>query len=262
MIVIILKIIGLTLASIIIIILAIIFTVRIKVSIKFRDDLILKLTCLGLSLYQIPKAPRKRHFRNYTLESIAKRGVDTKYEDFRDKLVRRTTEVSLKATKKLSKILFGDEDPTPNKKYSSKGLPSPSFSDKIDLLFKVIKLFFGRFFGSLHLKVAKIKIKVGSSDAAQTALLHTAICSAMQPALTFIDRHTNLDGIKKSDIDISPDYLREDIEFDVDLMFSIKLAALIGVIIRALVAAIVDWDELQTNTAQSSSQTAKKNTNT
>ena len=93
--------------------------------------------------------------------------------------------------------------------------------------------------------MVRIRIKVGSEDAAKTALISSAINIALDPLLILIDRNTNLHGMKNADIDISPDYLSEEIKYDVKLAFSMSLGSLIYVLLRAGIPGIVGWTKIQ-----------------
>ena len=253
---------GLITGAVVLVLLIILFTIRARVRIAFRDELLLRVSCFGRALFEIPQKQKRYSFRDYTPKKLAKRGTRANIKGWRSKLFQRGKEFSSKISKKLSNFFFGAKKSKKQKKTAKKDSPKPKFSDTADLFLRIIKLFFSRFFGRLHIKVARIRIKVGSSDAAKTALLHSAVCAAMQPALILIDKHSNLDGMRKADIDISPDFLREDIEFDVDLIFSISVMALLGVLIRVMISAIVGWNDIQPKAIQNDQDTDKTTTNT
>ena len=81
--------------------------------------------------------------------------------------------------------------------------------------------------------MARIKLKIGGKDAAQTALTYYAVTNALAPTLGFIDRHSNLHGHKRAEIDISPDFLSEEIKADVKLGFSTSLGGILGPVLKA-----------------------------
>ena len=216
----------------------ILFSVRARVDLKFKDELSLKVSFLGIKLFALPKKPKKYKISNYTLEKIAKRDKK-KAEKEAKKAEKKKSKQAQKKKKKGEKKKLSKEEK------KAKKASRPAISDMADLFFKLIKLFFSKFFGRFHFHVAKIKIKVGSGDAATTAMLHTAICATFKPLLIILDKHSNLHGMKNADIDISPDFLSEKIKFDVDLGFSMSLGALLGVLLRVLFSALVGWGKIQ-----------------
>ena len=223
------------------------FTVRAKISLVYNDELILKVKILGFTLFEIPEKPRKYRLRDYTPKKIAKRGDGNKVTTWRGKLWNKSKQFTSKISEKLfgkSKLFKKKDKKKKKQKEEKKKTKLPPFSDMTELFFRIISLFFGKFFKRLHIKVAKIRIAVGSGDAATTALLYCAVCSALNPVLVVLDNHSNLHGMKKADICITPDYLREDIDFDVDLGFSICIMGLVGVLLRVLISLLVGWDKI------------------
>ena len=216
----------------------IVFSVRARVDLQFKDELSLKVSFLGTKLFALPKKPKKYKISNYTLKKIAKR--DKKKAEKEEKKAEKQ---KLKQAQKHKKK--GEKKKLTKEEKKAKKASRPAIPDMADLFLRLIKLFFSRFFGRFHFHVARIRIKVGSTDAAKTAMLYTAICASFKPLLSILDKHSNLHGMKNADIDISPDFLHEKIEFDVDLGFSMSLGALLGVLLRVLFSALVGWIKIQ-----------------
>ena len=93
-------------------------------------------------------------------------------------------------------------------------------------------------------------------------MLYCAICGVFKPLLIILDKHSNLHGMKNADIDISPDFLHEDLEFDVDLAFSMSIGALLGVLLKVLFSALVGWGKIQPAHAPKAADTKKEKQNT
>ena len=111
----------------------------------------------------------------------------------------------------------------------------------LSLFLRVIKILFSGLFSKFHFHVARLRIKVGSSDAATTALMYVAICQAINPVLNFLAKHSNLHGRKNADIDVSPDYLSEELKIDIKLGFSTSLGGLLGALFRTGFSFIFGW---------------------
>lgn len=88
--------------------------------------------------------------------------------------------------------------------------PKPkNLIDNIKLITDVISEFFKAFSDHLHVKLAKIYIKVATPDAAQTAILYGLVGSAVECLVAVIDSITNLQKIKDHAIIVEPDFLSD-----------------------------------------------------
>lgn len=233
----------------------ILFSVRARIDLKYKDELSLKVSFLGLRLFSFPKKEKKYKLSNYTLKKIAKRDAKKAKKDAK-KAEKQKAKQKQKELKKAEKKKITKEEK------KAKKASRPAIPDMADLFLRLIKLFFSSFFGRFHFHVARIRIKVGSSDAATTAMLYCAICGVFKPLLIILDKHSNLHGMKNADIDISPDFLHEDLEFDVDLAFSMSIGALLGVLLKVLFSALVGWGKIQPAPAPKAAEPKKEKQNT
>ncbi len=115
----------------------------------------------------------------------------------------------------------------------------------LDLFTRIIKIFFSGLFAKFHFHVARIKIDVGSDNAAATAMICVGIRTAIRPVLKFLDKHSNLHGMKHAEIAITPNYLSEEIKADVKLGFSTSLGGILGVAVRAGFSFIFGWFKIK-----------------
>ncbi len=90
------------------------------------------------------------------------------------------------------------------------------------------------FFKRLRIKVAKIKIKVATGDAATTAVAYGAITQSLNILLPMLETVKNFQNLDKTDIDISADFLGEEPTIDVKLAFSIRIWHVFNVAFAAL----------------------------
>ena len=204
------------------------FTIRVRVDLELTDELRLSVLAFGARRQLLPEKTKKHNIRSYTLKKIARR----------DKRAAR------KAAKRAG---------AKNTWFAARGLKKeqragltrrkalPPIPKMISLFFDVFGAFCSRFLGKLHLKVMRIKIAVGSSDAARAAVLYGAICAAMKPIFDFLDKYSNLHNMKNAEIDIYPDFLSDSVKTDVKISFSMSLGALIGVSVRAALKLALGW---------------------
>lgn len=230
----------------IIILPVLIFVVRIKVGIEFKDEFRLWISFLGIKYTLLPKKPKKYKISDYTPEKIAKR--DRKAAEMAkrkaEKKAKRKAERSAKRRKKKA---LGNKL-TPKEKrvqFREKLAKWPAIDDSADLLITVLETFFTSFFGRFHFHVTRVRIAVGSDDAAKTALLTTLIGGAVEPLLYTIERHSNLHVRRNADICVYPDFLSEEIKYDIQLAFSMSIASFLWTVIKTAIPGYVGWTKIQ-----------------
>ncbi len=223
-----------------------IFTVRIRVTVDMMDDLSLTVRVFGINIKILPKKPKKYKIGNYTLKKIAKRD--------RKNAIKEAKKAEAKAQKKAKK----DEEKKKKKeaeakltkaekkaRKAQKKASSPPIPDLISLLISILKFFFPGLFLKFHFHVARIKIKVGGADAAQIALTYYAISNALGPTLSFIEKHSNLHGMSRAEIEVSPDYLSEEIKADVKLGFSTNIGGILGMLFKTGFKALFGYMKIK-----------------
>ncbi len=211
-----------------------IFTVRARVTIDMADDdMKLSVSVCGIKINILPKKPKKYKLSNYTLKKIAKR--DKKKAD---KDAKKAAAKALKNKKKAEEKKRKKEEQDKLTKAEKKAIKAkkkasmPPLPPLIALLCRTLGVFFPGLFGKIHFHVARIKLRIGGADAAQTALMYYAVSNALGPTLRFIDKHSNLHGMRRAEIDIAPDFLSDEIKADVKLGFSASLGGILGVLLK------------------------------
>ena len=237
-----------------------IFVVRIKVGIEFKDEFRLWVSFLGIKYTLLPKKPKKYKIRNYTPKKIAERDRKAA-EAAKRKAEEKAKKKAEKSAKRRKKKALNNKR-TPKEKrarFREELAKWPAIDDSADLLFTVLETFFTSFFGRFHFHVVKMRIAVGADDAAKTALLTTLIGSAVEPLLYVIDRHSNLHVPRNADICIYPDFLSEEIRYDIQLAFSMSIASFLWTIIKTAIPGYVGWTKIQpSNGEDKSTQDAPK----
>ena len=201
---------------------------------------------MGIRYTLLPKKPKKYKISDYTPKKIAKRDKEAAEAAAR-KAKKKAERKAKKAAKRRRKKALRNKL-TARQKWQQfiETLESwPRIDDSADLLLTVLETFFTSFFGRFHFHVARIRIAVGSEDAAKTALLTTAISGAIEPTLYAIDRHSNLHLSQGADICVYPDFLSENIKYDVKLAFSMSLGALTWIVLKTVIPGYLGWQDIQ-----------------
>ncbi len=237
----------------------ILFTVRVRVTIEMKDELTLTVLAFGIKLKILPKKPKKYKLGNYTLKKIAKRDQKAA-EAAAKKAVKKAEKKKKKAADKqqkkaeAAKLTKAQKKAIKQKKKASR----PPLPDMVSLLLRILKLFFSGLFGKFHFHVAKLHIGIGTGDAATTAILWCAVSTGLKPVLMFLDKHSNLHGMKNADIRITANYLSEEITTDMKLGFSTSLGGILGVLFRAGFSFIFGWIKIKPSPPSEPKPAAKK----
>ena len=109
----------------------------------------------------------------------------------------------------------------------------PALTDLIPLACNTLGLFFSRFFGKLHIKVAMLHVRVGAADAMQAAVIYGVANQAVQYLMEFLKKICHVDGLKKADIRIDPDFLSDKIEFEFNITVRVSLGNVLGALFKA-----------------------------
>ena len=125
---------------------------------------------------------------------------------------------------------------------------------------QVLKIFFSGFLGKFHFRVMRLKISVGSSDAAKTAMIYSGICTTLKPVLKFLDKHSNLHGMKTAVIEVTPDFLSDSIKADVKMSFSMSIGGLLGVLFKTAFRFLFGWMKITPRSSSASGQSNSGNT--
>lgn len=93
---------------------------------------------------------------------------------------------------------------------------------KLNLVKEILSVFVKSFSKHLHVKVARLHVKVGSPDAAQTAILYGAISGVVACIVELIDSHTRLKPLASNSICVDPDFTAEESEVNINIVLSIS----------------------------------------
>lgn len=210
------------------------FTVHAFITIEMTDDVALTVRVLGIPIKILPKKPKTYNVKNYTLKKIRKRDAKAAKKAAKkaeNKKKKQAEKEQKKAEKKAELAKLSKEEIRALKEKKKAG--RPALTDLISLVTRVVGLFFSRFFGKLHIKVAMLHVRVGAADAMQAALIYGAANQAVQYLMVFLHKISHVDGLKKADIRIEPDFLSDKIEFEFKMTFRVSLGNVLGAVFKA-----------------------------
>ena len=112
----------------------------------------------------------------------------------------------------------------------------------IHIITETAKTFIARFGKHLGVKVRRLKITVGSDNAAKTAVTYGAVCGAVQCLFEVIDNTSHLKLPKSCDeFAVVPDFTAEKLSAEVDISFSFRVWQIFDMLIRAAVTFIKNY---------------------
>ncbi len=210
------------------------FTVHAYITIDMADDMALTIRILGIPIKILPKKPKTYNIKKYTLKKIRKRDAKAAKKAIQkaeSKKKKKAAKEQKKAEKKAELAKLSKEELRERKE--KKKASRPALTDLIPLVCRVLGLFFSRFFGKLHIKVAKLHVRVGAADAMQAAVIYGVANQAVQYLVEFLRKISHVDGLKKADIRIEPDFLSDKIEFEFNMTVRVSLGNVLGALFKA-----------------------------
>lgn len=110
--------------------------------------------------------------------------------------------------------------------------------ESVKLITDILSAFLKAFAKHLHIDLAKVHIKIATSDAAKTAILYGAVSGALACLLDILDSITNLDKIKNSSVNVYTDYLSEKCTADINISLGISVFGALATLFKTLLQYI------------------------
>lgn len=189
----------------------------VSLNLKYRDEVSLCASVLGLKFMLYPKKKEKVKISDYSKKKLEKK---------KRKAQRKRLKLKKKADSKRATAKPSGE---PKRK--------PSFSENLQLIYGLLKACIGQASKYVKLKAQKIVINVGSEDAAKTALLYAAVNNSVVLILTLLDSCKKLKNFKGSEIAVNADFVSEKCSADVDISLSMR----VWQILKGLFAAALKY---------------------
>ena len=104
----------------------------------------------------------------------------------------------------------------------------------LKMVCRIVRRLHKRFHKHLRLTLNRVVVKVGTDDAAKTAIYYGVASSAFSYLVTLIDNLFTVKTKRSSDLRLEPDFLGGAITYDVQIEFSIRLYAVVKLALHAL----------------------------
>jgi hypothetical protein len=193
------RLIGLKITLAILLPILLLLLVRVRVVFLYKDDV---RSYLSILFFQIPLHPKKKKVKisDYTYEKQKKRLLKQRKK-------RAEKEKAAAAKRKTAK---------------------PPLRAQIRYYGALIKRLYPRFLRHFRIDLTRLHVRVGTGDAASTAILTGVVSQAVAFLLEFLSLHTNLHPSHRADVAVIPDFLADRSTVDCKIVFSLRVYAIIG----------------------------------
>ncbi len=119
-------------------------------------------------------------------------------------------------------------------------VPSPNIKENLDMIIVLLKRLYRVTHGKFHLRVRKLHIRIGTDDAAKTAILYGVVVQSASYLLAWIDSH--ILHVERDDgaLRIEPNYLEAKVRAEVDIVCSVHLSAALRIGVRMLFSYLTE----------------------
>ena len=173
----------------------------VSLCVKYKDEVSLSASVLAFKFFIYPKKKERVKISDYSKKKLEKQKKKA--------IKKRLKKKSKSALKKSQK------NPAAKKELS--------ISEKLELVYKLLKESIGQAAKRVKIKTQKIVITIGSDDAAKTAMLYAAASNAVLLILTLLDNCKKLKGFKGSEIAVNADFTAQKCSADLEIIFSMRV---------------------------------------
>ena len=206
--------------------------IRATVTLEYRDELTLAVSVLGIKIGILPKKEKKVDVKKYSAKRFRKL-LEKRERDEEKKRRKKLLKKEKKKSKTQKKLQKAEKDAPAEPKQKSR-----SVGEIFTLVSDVLSVFFSRFAKHFRVKLARLNVTVASEDAAKTAILYGVAAQGVAYILEILDRTTNLEYKKDSEVNVFVDYLGDTPSFDISIAFSMRVWHLLDILFRSALAAL------------------------
>ena len=206
--------------------LVLLFCLPVSIQILFDGETRLAVGLPGLYFPILPKKVRRVNPNKYSLKKY-RRLLE------KDRLAEEKKQQK-KAQKTKNKKAASEQKSIE----SAKKLPPEPPSDEPSVIRLILPLVGGilnQFVGKIRVRLLRLDIRVGGSDAAQIALMHGAISQGVAYLLTLISQKTKYSQSRKTHISVTPDFLLAKTQADIQIIFRLRLIDLVSTALSFLI---------------------------
>ena len=210
------------LLALIVLLLFVPIKVRIKVSDK--QELSVRVSAATFPIFTQPEKKKAFRMRDYSPAAIDKR--------------KRKQERALAKAKRKQAAKKKATQPSASRTKQTTSQKIAKLTDTLSLVFSLVEKLHGRLLGATHIHLHRLILRIGSSDAAKTAVLYGAICPTLSGLLALLHEKTNLHLHHPQKFSVEPDFVNNTFYAELDLTVQLRVRHAIALTLSALVHLI------------------------
>lgn len=206
-------------------------TVHVRIVVSYDGDVALSLRVMGIRIPLLPKPKKKIKPSDFSLKRynrLLKKDAERAAKKQQKKLEKSRKKAEKKAEKKKAK------------KLPSSGVTVKDESGTLSILLSVIGGVLDRCLGKLRVDLLRLRITVGGSDAAQTAVTYGIVAQGVAYLCELIAQKTKFRRRKKEEISVTPDFLAQTTTADILVIFAVNLWYFIDILLTLAFRFIVE----------------------
>lgn len=212
-----------------------ILALKATLKIEYRDEVALSVRVLCFEMGILPKKKPK--------PLDPSKMTPKKYRKLLEKKKKREQQQALKkkqrAEKKKQKKAQNEKRKSVQELAQAHKQPKKrSLLENISLIKEILAVVLGRFSRHLRIKLTRIRLVIGTDDAAKTAMIYGAAAAGVACITEMLDNVTNIEYTTDADVSVEADFLSERIDVDVKIEISLRVWHLLDIALRAVGAFI------------------------
>lgn len=233
---------ALKIIGIIILFFALLLSLKATVTVEYTGEVALFVRVLFIKLRILPKKAKKRP------RSMSRRKAMKLKAALEKKEAKKRAKKAKKKAEKAEKKAAAAKDSAKKEKKSPQEI-----MDIVSLVCHLTRAVVGKFFGHLRIKLARIRLNIGTGDAAATAIVYGAVTQSINVLFPLLEGIKTVSLPVGKDICINADFTAEETEIDIKISFSLRVWHLFHVAFAALIQMIKHFFKAQKRKDEASS---------
>ena len=208
------------LGGIVLLAVLVLFFAKIKIRLRYKDELELTATFLGIPVPLFEDPPnvlgKKDLSRCHNPERVLERELKKR---------RNAAKRALKKKRKSAQS-------TIERHARGEAAEPLSLKESIELIFALLKSLYRATKGELNIHVKRMHLHIASEDAAKTAILYGVAVQGAAYFLDWIERHFNKLQRKKGAMEIIPDYTARSTTAQIDIVCTLYLSQYVRILAK------------------------------
>ena len=201
------------------------------ITVEYREALCVRISVLGIPLWQHPRKKKKVRISDYTQKKIEKR---------KKREAKRLAKKKRKQAKK--------EQKNQTRATTAPASPKKGLLDNLSLVREILTAVLKKTAGHVRLRAQRIIIHVATDDAAKTAILFGAVNQAVIAIVELLDQMKKWRGLRASQIAVNADFASQKSTVDISISLSLRVWQMLNILLHAALRLVKEKAKPKLNT--------------